>query len=185
MHIFDIQQNISKCVENSATLNEEVPPSLRKIVSLLTVFPDFEKKVLFTTGSTWLFGSKFAFTAIFLLKITNFTIYSDLILQLTGLAYSDIVTHFYLPIDIGSLYMIDAFHRTKYLDKALDFLVISKKSEKKFQPQIFRFVCSGSSGFGSGSNSFRSGSKSFMSGGALPRHTVAPPLVGFYGKMHW
>ena len=67
MHIFDTQQNMSTCVENSATLNEEVSPSLRKIASLFSTFPDYQKKVLFTTGSAWLFGSNFAFTEISLL----------------------------------------------------------------------------------------------------------------------
>ena len=43
MHIFDIQQNISTCVENSATLNEEVSPSPRQIASLSTIFPDYQK----------------------------------------------------------------------------------------------------------------------------------------------
>ena len=45
MPIFlNIQQNISTFVENSATLNEEVSPSLRQIASLSTIFPDYQKK---------------------------------------------------------------------------------------------------------------------------------------------
>ena len=58
---------------------------------------------------------------IFLVKITSFTIYSDLIWRLTVLAYTDIVAEFYLPIDIGTLHTIDLFHQNHLAFRVLTF----------------------------------------------------------------
>ena len=151
MHMFDMQQNISTPIENLPTLNEEISPWLREVASFLTVSPDYQKKFLFTTSGTWLFGSNFASAAILLVKTTNLTIqrsslwwYSRRFLltrwhrksahdlrissKWCSFACTDIFARIQEKLSTFSVRFNLTISRTEYIEKVLDFLVIFQKS---------------------------------------------------------